>query len=98
MITVSIAGTSIHVLGHAGAGPPGQDIICAAVSALTQSLISSVEELTEDKITYSISPGMVDIDFGELSEASRLLVDSFFLGVCSIANEHPANVRVQQHK
>ena len=77
MITISIAETSIHVLGHAGAGTPGQDIICAAVSTLTQSLISSVEELTEDKITYSISPGMVDIDFGELSEASRLLVDSF---------------------
>ena len=95
MITISVTKNSIHVHGHAEAGPPGQDIVCAAVSTLTQNLISSVEELTEDKITYSISPGMVDIDFGELSEASRLLVDSFFLGVCSIANEHPANVRVQ---
>jgi len=95
MITISITETSIHVHGHARAGPPGQDIVCAAVSTLTQNLISSIEELTEDKISYSISPGMVDIDYGELSEASKLLVDSFFLGICRIANSYPGYVRIQ---
>ena len=49
MITISITETSIHVLGHAGAGPPGQDIVCSAVSTLAQNLISSIEELTDSK-------------------------------------------------
>lgn len=95
MITISITETSIHVLGHAGAGPPGQDIVCSAVSTLAQNLISSIEELTDDKIKHSISPGMVDIDHEELSEASKLLVDSFFLGICRIANSYPEYVRIQ---
>lgn len=95
MITIQIKKDKISVHGHAEAGPKGQDIVCAAVSTLTQNLISSIEDLTEDKISYSISPGMVDIDHEELSEASRLLVDSFFLGICSIANEYPAYVKIQ---
>ena len=95
MITIQIKKDQISVTGHAEAGPEGQDIVCAAVSTLTQNLISSIEELTEDKISYSISPGMVDIDYGELSEASRLLVDSFFLGICGVANSYPEYVRVQ---
>ena len=67
MITISIKETSIHVHGHARAGPKGQDIICASVSTMTQSLITSIEKLTQDKISYSISPGMVDIYFKDLS-------------------------------
>ena len=95
MIIIQIKKDQISVTGHAEAGPEGQDIVCAAVSTLTQNLISSIEELTEDKISYSISPGMVDIDYGELSEASKLLVDSFFLGICRIANSYPEHVRIQ---
>ena len=95
MITIQIKKDKISVHGHAEAGPKGQDIVCAAVSTLTQNLISSIEELTDDKIKYSISPGMVDINHEELSEASKLLVDSFFLGICSIANEYPAYVKIQ---
>ena len=98
MITISIAETSIHVLGHAGAGPPGQDIICAAVSTLTQSLIGSIEELTQDKISYSISPGMVDIYFKDLSDKGRLLIESFFVGVKEIAADHPDHVKLTRHE
>lgn len=31
---------------------------------------------------------------GDLSEEGKLLVDSFFIGVCSIADEFPYNVRI----
>ena len=51
------------------------------MTALTQTLIRSLEDLAKDKIKYEISPGRVDIHYGNLSEAGKLLVDSFFIGV-----------------
>lgn len=94
LIEVSIRENKISVSGHANYAEPGKDIVCAAVTALTQTLIQSIEDLTEDKIEYDISPGRADIKYRNLSERSKTLVDSFFIGVCMIANEFPEYVRI----
>lgn len=94
MIEVSVRKDGITVSGHACNGLPGQDIVCAAVSILIQNLIKSIEDLTKDKIEYEISPGKVDIYYGNLSEKSKTLVDSFFIGICMIASEFPECVRI----
>ncbi len=82
--------------GHANYAPPGQDIVCAGVSTLVQTLIQSIEELTPDKIQYSMQPGTVDIKFRDLSEQAQLLVDSFFVGLRLISDEYPDNVKIDQ--
>ena len=100
MITIShatnILGNNgkITIQGHAHYAEAGKDIVCAAVSTLVQTLIQSIEDLTEDKIKYDISPGMVDINYRNLSEKAQILIDSFFVGVQMIANEYPDNVRL----
>ena len=95
MIEVSIRKDGITVTGHAGYAPPGQDIVCAGVTVLTQTMIKSIVDLTADRIEYEISPGRADIKYGDLSEKSRTLVDSFFIGICQIANEFPDNIRIE---
>lgn len=94
MIAVNVRLDGITVSGHAGYSEHGKDIICSAVSTLTQNLIYSIEQLTKDKITYVIKPGTVDIKFRDLSEYAQLLVDSFFIGVCSIADSYPDYVKI----
>ena len=89
MIAVCVRKGRITVSGHAGFAEAGKDIVCAGVTALIQTLIKSVDDLTEDKIEYEISPGRADIHYGDLSEAGKLLIDSFFIGVCAIADEFP---------
>lgn len=94
MIAVSVRKDGITVSGHANYAEAGKDIVCAGVSALVQTLIKSIEGLTQDKIQYEISPGRADIHYGDLSEAGKLLVDSFFIGICQIADEFPDYVRI----
>ena len=94
MIEVSRTESGIIIKGHAGYSEPGKDIVCAGVSALVQTLIQSVEELTDDKISYSVYPGFTYIKFRNLSEKSKTLFDSFFIGVSMIAEEYPDNVRI----
>ena len=95
MIAVSVRKDGIEISGHANYAEAGKDIVCAGVTALTQTLIRSLEGLTSDEIKYEISPGMADIYYRNLSEEGKLLVDSFFIGVCSIADEFPECVRIE---
>ncbi len=94
MINVSVRKDSIEVIGHAGYAPPGKDIVCAGVSVLTQTLISSIEALTDDIIGYEAGEGKAIIEFRNPSEQTKLLIDSFFIGVNLIADEYPDHVRI----
>ena len=94
MIEVSRHDGGISVKGHAHYAEPGKDIVCAAVSILVQNLIQSIEELTPDKIEYEIQPGWVCIKHGNLSEKAKALVDSFFIGICLVADEFPGYIRI----
>lgn len=95
MIVINFSDNEISIKGHAHYAEIGRDIVCAGVSALVQTLIQSIEELTADKILYDMKPGTVHIQFEDLSEGARLLVKSFFVGVEMIASEYPDNVTVQ---
>ena len=44
MIRAVCGGTHLTVRGHAGHGQPGQDIVCAAVSALVYALAGVLQE------------------------------------------------------
>lgn len=94
LIEASVRRDGITVKGHANYAVSGSDIVCAGVTAFAQTLIKSIKDLTDDKIEYEISPGRVDIKYGNLSEKSKTLVDSFFIGICMIAEEFPEYVRI----
>ena len=80
--------------GHANYAPIGQDIVCAGVSVLIQTLIQSIETLTTDEIEYNMQPGTVDIKIRCLSDLTRVLIDAFFIGVEGIAESYPDNVKI----
>ena len=95
MIAVNVRRDGIKIHGHAGYAEIGKDIVCAGITALTQTLIRSMQGLTRDEIEYEVSPGRADIYYGNLSEEGKLLVDSFFIGVCLIADEFPDHVWIE---
>ena len=92
MIEVSRTDGEISIKGHAGYAEPGQDIVCAAVSAITQGFVASVEELTEDEIEADMEEGNASIKYGFLTERAQVLLEAFFLGLEMIAEEYPYNV------
>lgn len=94
MIDVTVHEGKIEVSGHAGYAPRGQDIVCAGVTVLTQTLAASLDGLTEDNPDYTIAPGVFKIETKDLSDKARFLIDSFFIGICGIAEAYPEYVRI----
>ena len=79
--------------GHAGYAEEGQDIVCAAVSALIITTVNSLDEFTDEKIEVDEDDGYVSIHFktNPNTERGRLLMDSLILGLTEI--EHSYNNR-----
>lgn len=96
MITIMMSTDGVKVRGHANYAPQGQDIVCAGVTALTQTLLGSLETLTGNKIKYDMSPGRVDIEIEDPDEDAQLLMDSFLVGIEMIADEFPEYIRVEE--
>lgn len=94
MIEVRARPEYIMVTGHARYAEPGKDIVCAGVTALVQALEKSISGLTRDRPQQEIVDGKFYMRTENLSEQGRLLVDSFFIGICRIADDFPGYVRV----
>ena len=88
--------------GHAGYGEEGEDIVCAAVSALVLNMANSVETFTEDGFTgeAAVEGGGFSFRFtGEISPESKLLMDSLILGLNQIREEYGEqyiNIRLKE--
>lgn len=94
MIEVRVRKDGITLTGHSGYAASGNDIVCAGISTLFQTTIKSILDLTSDRISYSIAPGASNMSYGNLSEKSKTLVDSFFIGISMIADEYPDYVKL----
>ena len=80
------------LLGHAGYAKSGSDIICAAASILSTNTVNSIEALTSDKFSCDVDEktGLLSMSFSDkqISNESKLLVDSMILGLESIRDSY----------
>ena len=89
MIEVHIDGSKhfITVQGHAARPEgvqPGQNIVCAAVSAITLTLIEGLECIANERISARVDAGDVLIEWDELSDIGSALIDTWFIGILKI--------------
>jgi len=94
MINIKFQKNKITVSGHSGYAPPGKDIVCSAISVLTETFIASVEALTGDEIKSDIRSGEAVITYDNLSENGTLLIESFFIGARGVAQSYPKYVNI----
>jgi len=83
--------TGFKVLGHAGFGNKGNDIVCAAVSALVINTINSIERFTSDiiNITEDEEKGLIEFHLADpISSDANLLLKSLAFGLQGIEQEY----------
>ena len=79
-------------MGHAQYAKKGkEDILCAAISALTISSINALEELGKEKLTYVTNEetGFLKCDFQSvLQEKSVFLMDALVFSLENLSKEY----------
>jgi len=87
--------------GHAGCAPKGEDIICAAVSALVQTFFFSLQRLLQLDVEADISDGHFSMSVPAdltpaLQEQVTLLGESMLVGLDEINRSYPGFVQVSE--
>ena len=98
MIQITLTDDRVCIQGHAGYAPPGSDIVCAGISALAETLVMRINNLTDNIIAVEDDTGLMDIKLESLTEAGMLLTDSFVIGAKAIAAGYPDNVSVRDDR
>lgn len=88
------------VKGHAGFGPKGEDIVCAAVSALAQTAVLSLQEQVAAETEVSIGEGMLQCHLpASLSPAAqdkaRVIMRTIELGLKAMAGDYKEYIAVE---
>lgn len=93
--------TGFQLKGHAGFAAYGKDIVCAGVSVLAINTINSIEALTTDRFQYQVDEekGWIHLHFfSKVSKETTLLLDSFWLGLNGIQEEHAGYLSVKTRR
>lgn len=96
MTAITISKDHIHITGHAQAERiNGEDLCCAALSALTENLFAGAENFTDDDVAVSMDDGDCEMSWNyPPSEKLTVLIDSFALSAFRIAQTYPDNCKV----
>lgn len=77
------------ISGHSGYGEEGEDIICAAVSALAVNAVNSLETFARIPMEVEQEDGYLSCQFGkQLNPEGVLLMDSMILGMQQICENY----------
>ena len=87
--------------GHTGYAETGQDIVCAAVSALTQSTLNGLRGVLKAPVAFDIDEQSATLEAELTPEATeeqvrqaQLLLVTLLEGLQAIERSYPRNVRI----
>lgn len=85
------------VTGHANTAPHGHDIICAGVSALTQTALLGLGEHLKKNIDYKADSGDLFLNLkDEPDELTDAILKTMKLGLNEIAKLYPKIVKIKE--
>ncbi len=93
--------TGYQVSGHAGYAEAGQDIICSAVSALTQAPVMGLERYLklQPSYTFNEDDGVLKVALNSAPDGlTQAILETMACGLESIARQCPQYVRIKEHR
>lgn len=87
-----------RMTGHADSGPYGQDIVCAAVSALAISTVNGLKQVVHSEpevISNETDGGLLKVLQLDQRRETQILLATFANGINDIAANYPANIKVK---
>lgn len=92
MTTIDVGKDYIHVFGHSGYAEAGHDIVCSAISVLTESLDRYLR-VTENQVESTKDDGEYTIYLNELNDNGGALLNEYIRMIDEIIEDYPNNVR-----
>ncbi|MET1247489.1 ribosomal-processing cysteine protease Prp [Sporolactobacillus sp. STCC-11] len=93
--------SAFKLTGHADSAPHGQDLVCAAVSAVAFGAVNAVESLAKLKMDVRqkdnggyLECGISDCPVGANLEKAQLILEAMFISMRTIEKSYGQYIRV----
>lgn len=96
MVEVNITDQGFFISGHAKYDEYGYDIVCSAISALSQSIAMAIKKHGKAKIRFT--NGWANVELKEFSKETEILIDVLRMGLLEIEKEYPKHLEVRVAK
>lgn len=96
MVRAEITDYGFIITGHADYDDYGHDIVCAGISALSQSIAMSLKKYCKGKV--KATNGWLMVDLERPNNTSKKLLDTLRMGLLEIEKEHPKHLEVRVKK
>ncbi len=85
--------------GHTGCAIEGEDIVCAGISALTQTALMGIREYLGIDCAWEIADGylycMISSDIGETAwREAEIILETMALGLRSLADTYATSIKL----
>jgi uncharacterized protein YsxB (DUF464 family) len=97
MITVTKTKFGFTVTGHANFDVEGKDIVCSAISALSQSVAMTLERWGYS-VTQVRKKGYMSASIETIHEEADMIMDVLFTGANALMNTYPDHVKFKEEK
>lgn len=88
----------VLVTGHGG-GSAGSDIVCAAVSAVTETALAGMLHYDSEGIDWEMREGFISIQLRDSAdETLDTILNTMIIGLRQIAKEHPEGIRLRSEQ
>jgi len=83
--------------GHAGSAPRGNDIVCAAVSVLTDSVFLGLDKHLRRAMNWSADSGNILVSLkDEPDNMTEAILATMVLGLSEIQKNYPEKIRISE--
>ncbi|HEX6972601.1 MAG TPA: ribosomal-processing cysteine protease Prp [Limnochordia bacterium] len=86
-----------QIEGHAGAGPAGADIVCAAVSAVAQAIAGGLKDVVRARPELERRSGFLRCVLPDRSdgEGAQALLETLFRALVDLHRQYPGRIAVR---
>ena len=85
-----------HFYGHVGIDKKGKDVVCAAVSAVTQATIIGLEEVLGEKVKYEIKDGSIECVLDGKAECAQRMIETLHKTTKQLSAQYAKNLTVSE--
>ncbi|MCL2756260.1 MAG: ribosomal-processing cysteine protease Prp [Firmicutes bacterium] len=87
------------IRGHANFGNHGQDVVCAAISAIAQTAVLGLIEVAKISPDIDKSDGWLSVVIFENEQRLdiRAILDTMVTGIRNIATQYPKHIKIEEN-
>lgn len=89
----------IEMNGHAFAGDPGEDLICAGASSIGVGILNALEMLTNQSCDCTMKKANIKIVVKDVNdERTQIILQTMLIQLSTIEDCHPNHIKIKKQE